>query len=111
MKFQFEKTMGNDESRQAATELLSLIQHRMKDDERIAVGPYASLDEMISDPGFSEGNLYCVTSPYWTIEDVWPREDGFTTLRDLVKGVVTLNYSEEIAWSKLTGDRQPVIDY
>lgn len=107
-----ERLMGTPESKEAAAGLLRLIHRRLATDEaELAVGPYSSLDEMISDPDFANENIYIVDSPFWTLEDVRPKPDGFAKLRDVVRAATGgLNSGEEVAWARLTGDIQPAAD-
>jgi hypothetical protein len=105
--------LGDDRRRKVAADLILRLRHRFDmEGNLVEVGPYSAIEQLTADPDFSHKNAYEVTSPYWTLEDVWPHEGGYTILRDLVRHAPgRLTYSEEIAWSKVTGDRQPVIDY
>jgi hypothetical protein len=105
--------LGDHRRRKVAADLLVRLRHRFDmEGNLVEVGPYSAIEQLTSDPDFSHENTYEVTSPYWTLEDVWPNDGGYTILRDLVRSAAgRLTYSEEIAWSKVTGDRQPVIDY
>ncbi|TLX16664.1 hypothetical protein [Rhizobium sp. MHM7A] len=103
--------LGNDEDRESVSSLMEHIRSRWSEDALIGVGPFATPQELIADPDFKDANVYHISSSFWKIEDCNENKAGYTYLRDILKTMVTFDYAEEIAWSKATGDRQPVIDY
>jgi hypothetical protein len=103
--------LGHAADHKAVLSLMKHIRSRWNEEALVDIGPFATPQELISDPDFDKKHAYHVSSPYWKIEECNDNNAGYSHLRDIVKTMVTFNYSEEIAWSKVTGDRQPVIDY
>lgn len=103
--------LGYEEDKLAVKSLMPYVTVRWVNDDPKPVGPFATPQNLLSDPEFNESNVYGISSPYWTIEDCNDNQAGYTYLRDILKSIVAFGYAEEIAWSKVTGDRQPVIDY
>jgi hypothetical protein len=111
VSFAVDVGLGYEEDRVAVQSLMPYVTSRWSNDVLKTVGPFSKPEELISDPDFADSNVYHISSPYWKIEDCNDNEAGYTYLRDILKTMVTFGYAEEIAWSKATGDRQPVIDY
>ena len=111
VSFLVDVELGNHEAQIAVQSLMPHITSRWSDGELKPVGPFATPQQLLSDPDFNDSNAYHVSSPYWKIEDCNDNQAGYTYLRDSLKAFVKFGYAEEIAWAKVTGDRQPVIDY
>jgi hypothetical protein len=111
VSFKVEAEIGHREDREGVQSLMSHIHARWDGGELKDVGPFTTVGELIENPDFEEKHAYAIHSSYWKSEDCNCNQAGYTHMRDIPKGMVSFNYAEEIAWAKVTGDRQPVIDY